>query len=103
MPEGTRIIRPTKDNILVKRQKKQDSEVGGILLPATLKKPSKLFNVIAVGNGRLDPKTGERVPLTVQKGDVVLLKGFTGTDLIIDDENYLVVKEEQIAAIESKE
>jgi chaperonin GroES len=91
-------VRPLRDRVLLKRIEEQDKKVGGIIIPDTAKEKPQQAEVVAVGSGRvLD--NGKTVPLTVKAGDTVLVGKWSGTDVKIDGEEYLILKEDEVLGI----
>jgi len=91
-------VKPLRDRILVRRLEETEQKVGGIIVPDTAKEKPQKAEVIAVGTGRvLD--SGERVPLAVKAGDKVLVGKWSGTDIKIDGEEYLILKEDEVLGI----
>ncbi len=91
-------VRPLGDRILVKRLEEEEVIKGGIIIPDTAKEKPQRGEVIAVGLGRLDDE-GKRVPLDVQVGDNILFGKYAGREVTIDDDEYLIMREEDILAI----
>jgi chaperonin GroES len=91
-------IRPLGDKILLKRHEAQEKTKSGIYLPETAKEKPQEAKVIAVGDGRL-LDNGERAPFQVKKGDVVLLGKWGGTEVTLNDEDYLIVSEDDILGV----
>jgi chaperonin GroES len=89
-------ITPLHDRVLVKRIEEKETVKGGIIIPDTAKEKPQEGEVIAVGSGRREK--GETVPLDVKAGDRVLFGKYSGTDIKIEDEEYLILKEEEILA-----
>ena len=89
-------IRPLHDRILVERIEEQEVMKGGIIIPDTAKEKPQEGEVIAVGAGKIEK--GQRVPLDVKAGDRVLFGKYSGTDIKIQDEEYLILREEEILA-----
>ena len=89
-------ITPLHDRVLVKRIEEKESVKGGIIIPDTAKEKSQEGEVIAVGAGKIEK--GERVPLDVKAGDRVLFGKYGGTDIKIEDQEYLILREEEILA-----
>jgi chaperonin GroES len=87
-------LTPLHDQVVVKRLEEKDTVKGGIIIPDTAKEKSMEAEVIAVGPGRLEK--GARIPLDVKVGDRVLVGKYTGTEFKYDDEEYVVLKEDQI-------
>ena len=91
-------VRPLRDRVLVKRIEEQEQKVGGIIVPDTAKEKPQQAEVVAVGSGRI-LESGERVPLTLKAGDKVLIGKWSGTDVKIDGEEYLILKEDEILGV----
>ena len=91
-------IRPLHDRILVKRVDEESTTAGGIIIPDSAKeKPQEAF-VVAVGGGKI-ADDGSTVPMEVAAGDKVLFGKFSGTDVTLDGEDYVILREEDILAI----
>ena len=91
-------VRPLRDRVLIKRLEEQEQKVGGIIIPDAAKEKPLQAEVVAVGNGRvLD--NGTRVPLGVKAGDKVLIGKWSGTEVKIDGEEYVIVKEDELLGI----
>ena len=91
-------VKPLRDRVLVRRIEGTEEKVGGIIVPDTAKEKPTQAEVVAVGSGRF-LESGERVPLSLKAGDKVLLGKWSGTDVKIDGEEYLILKEEEILGI----
>lgn len=91
-------VRPLRDRILVKRVEESEKKVGGIIIPDTAKEKPQEAEVVAVGSGRI-LDNGQTAPLTVKAGDKVLLGKWSGTDVKIDGQEYLILKEDEILGI----
>ena len=91
-------VKPLRDRVLVKRAEEVEQKIGGIIVPDTAKEKPQQAEVVAVGTGRL-LENGERLPLTVKPKDKVLIGKWSGTDVKIDGEEYLILKEEDILGI----
>ena len=91
-------IKPLGDRVVVKRLEAEEKTAGGIVLPDAAKEKPKQGEIIAVGEGRVDDD-GERVALTVKKGDKVLFTSYAGTEVTLGDEEYLIMKEDDILGI----
>ena len=89
-------ITPLHDRVLVKRIEEKESVKGGIIIPDTAKEKPQEGEVIAVGAGKIEK--GQRVPLDVKAGDRVLFGKYGGTDIKIEDQEYLILREEEILA-----
>ena len=90
-------VTPLHDRVLVRRLEEKDTAKGGIIIPDTAKEKPQEREVIAVGAGRLDKK-GVRIPLDVKPGDHILFGKYTGNDIMIDDQEFLILREEDILA-----
>ncbi len=91
-------VRPLHDRILVRRIEEGEVKKGGIIIPDTAKEKPQEGEVVAIGEGRrLD--SGERQPMDVKVGDFVLFGKYSGTDVMIEDEEYLILREEDVFAI----
>ncbi|MCD6220339.1 co-chaperone GroES [Candidatus Calescamantes bacterium] len=91
-------VKPLKDRVLVKRLEAEEKTKGGIVLPDTAKEKPKMGEVIEVGPGNLNEE-GKRQPLQIKKGDKVLFESYAGTEVKIEGEEYLIMKEDDILAI----
>ena len=91
-------IRPLHDRILVTRVEAQDVGRGGIIIPDTAKEKPQEGKVIAVGNGKVNDE-GKKVPLDVKAGDKILFGKYSGSEVKLDDEEYLILREEDVLAI----
>ncbi len=91
-------IRPLHDRILVKRLDAEQKTKGGIIIPDSAKEKPIEATVIAVGNGRTNDK-GEIRPLEVKAGDRVLFGKYSGTEVKIDGEEHLIMREDDVLAI----
>ncbi len=94
-------IRPLHDRVLLKRIEEKEVKKGGIIIPDTAKEKPQQASVIAVGKGKI-LEDGKVIPLDVKEGDTVLIGKYAGTEVKIDDEEYLIVREDEILAIISK-
>lgn len=88
---------PLHDRILVKRIEEKETARGGILIPDTAKEKPQEGEVVAVGPGKMNDK-GTRIPLDVQVGDRVLFGKYSGTEVRIDDQEYLILREDEVLA-----
>jgi chaperonin GroES len=91
-------IRPLNDRLLVKRLAEEAKTAGGIIIPDSAKEKSAEGEVIAVGPGKLNDK-GERVALQVPAGDRVLFSKYGGTEVKIDGDDFLIMREDDILGI----
>ena len=92
-------ITPLADRVLVKPIDPKEVKKGGIIIPDTAKEKPQEGEIIAVGKGRLNETTGERIALEVKKGNHVLYGKYSGTEITIDDIEYLILRESDILAI----
>jgi len=91
-------IRPLHDRIVVEREEEKEVKKGGIIIPDTAKEKPHEGKVIAVGNGRVN-EDGKKIPLDVKAGDKILFGKYSGSEVKIDDLEYLIMKEEDVLAI----
>ena len=91
-------IRPLHDRVIVRREEEERTSAGGIVIPDTATEKPVRGKVVAVGNGKaLD--SGDVRPLDVKKGDTVLFGKYSGTEVKVDGEDLLVMREEDIMAV----
>jgi chaperonin GroES len=95
------MIRPLHDHVLIKRLEEGEQVRGGIIIPDTAKEKPQQGEVKAVGNGKL-LQTGERTPPQVKAGDRILFGKYSGSEVKIDGEEYLIVKEDEILGVLEK-
>ena len=91
-------VRPLQDRILVRRLAEEDKTKGGIIIPDTAKEKPQEGKVVALGTGKIDDN-GKKIDFTVKKGDKVLISKYGGTEIKIDDQNYLIMREDDILGI----
>jgi chaperonin GroES len=91
-------IRPLHDRVIVKRIEEEETTKGGIIIPDTAKEKPIEGKVVAVGAGKL-LENGKMQPLEVKKGDKILFGKYAGTDIKIEGEEHLIMREEDIIAI----
>jgi chaperonin GroES len=89
-------VTPLHDRVLVRRLEEKETAKGGIIIPDTAKEKPHEGEVKAVGAGKIEK--GKRVPLDVQVGDRILFGKYTGNDILVDDHEYLILREEEILA-----
>ena len=89
---------PLHDRILVKRIEEKEAVKGGIIIPDSAKEKPQEGEVVAVGNGK-KTDDGKIIPLDVKAGDRILLGKYSGTEIKIDDEEYLILKEEEVLGV----
>ena len=91
-------VTPLGDRVLVKRLEPQNKTKGGIVLPETAQEKPKEGEIIAVGEGKVNEK-GIRTPLSVKVGQKIIFTSYAGTEIKIDGEEYLVMREDDLLAI----
>ena len=89
-------ITPLHDRVLIKRIEEKESVKGGIIIPDTAKEKPQEGEVIAAGSGKREK--GELIPLDVKAGDRILFGKYSGTEIKIDDQEYLILREDEILA-----
>jgi len=87
---------PLHDRVLVRRLEERETAKGGIIIPDTAKEKPQEGEVMAVGAGKIEK--GRRVPVDVKVGDRILFGKYTGSDITISDQEYLILREEEILA-----
>jgi chaperonin GroES len=91
-------IRPLQDRVIVKRLEEEEKTKGGIIIPDTAKEKPQEGKVIAVGKGKLT-EDGKVIPLDVKAGDKILFGKYSGTEIKIEGEEHLIMREEDILGI----
>lgn len=91
-------IRPLNDRVLVKRLESEKKTAGGIIIPDSAKEKPAEGEVVAVGPGKLN-EAGQRVALNIAVGDRVLFSKYGGTDVKLDGEDYLIMREDDILGV----
>ena len=91
-------IRPLHDRILVKREEEKEAKKGGIIIPDTAKEKPQEGKVIAVGNGKI-LENGTTLAMDVKVGDKILFGKYSGTDIKIDGEEVLILREDEVLAV----
>ncbi|MFN4071539.1 MAG: co-chaperone GroES [Thermus caldifontis] len=92
------VIKPLGDRVVVKRIEEEPKTKGGIVLPDTAKEKPQKGKVIAVGTGRI-LENGQKVPLEVKEGDIVVFAKYGGTEIEIDGEEYVILSERDLLAV----
>ena len=91
-------IQPLADRVLVQPIEEKEVKKGGIIIPDTAKEKPQEAKVIALGTGKLDDE-GTKIAFTVKKGDKVLISKYGGTEVKVDGESYLIMREDDILGI----
>ena len=91
-------VRPLGDRVLVQPLEEQEVKKGGIIIPDTAKEKPQEGNVVALGTGKVN-EDGKKVEFTVKKGDKVLISKYGGTEIKVDGESYLIMREDDILGI----
>ena len=91
-------IRPLHARILVQRLEEEETTSGGIIIPDTAKEQPQEGKVVAVGNGKV-AEDGKKTPLDVKKGDKVLFSKYSGSEVKLDGEDHLIMREDDILAV----
>ena len=91
-------VRPLHDRVLVKRVEEKEVVKGGIIIPDTAKEKPMEGEVVAAGPGKIQDD-GKRAPLDVKPGDRILFGKYAGTEIKIDDQDYVIMREEEILAV----
>jgi len=91
-------VKPLHDRLVVKRIEEKEAKQGGIIIPDSAKEKPMEGKVIAVGLGKVE-KDGKRIPLDVKSGDRILFGKYSGNEVKIDGEDYLILREEDVLAI----
>jgi chaperonin GroES len=91
-------IRPLHDRILVRRLEEGEQKIGGIIVPDSAKEKPQQGEVIAAGDGKIR-EDGERVPLDVKVGDLILFGKYTKQEVTVEGEDYLILREDEVLAV----
>ena len=91
-------FRPLHDRVLIRRVEAEEKTQGGIIIPDTAKEKPMEGEVIAVGNGKI-LENGTKVPLDIKAGDKILFGKYSGTDIKIDGQEYLILREDEVLAV----
>ena len=91
-------LRPLQDRILVQRVKEESTTKGGIIIPDTAKEKPAEGKVVSVGNGRVGDD-GKRIALEIKKGDKILFGKYSGTEVKIEGDEYLIMREEDVLGV----
>jgi chaperonin GroES len=91
-------VKPLHDRIIVKRIEEGEQVVGGIIIPDSAKEKPQQGKVIAVGAGKIDEK-GKRIPLDVKDGDKILFGKYSGQEIKLDGEEFLIMREDEVLGV----
>jgi len=91
-------VRPLRDRLLVKRVEAEEQRIGSIIIPDSAREKPQTAKVIAVGKGRVSDK-GEVFPLDVKAGEYVLIGKYAGTEIKLDGEEFLIIREEEVLGV----
>ena len=91
-------VKPLHDRIIVKRIEEGEQVVGGIIIPDSAKEKPQQGKVIAVGAGKIDDK-GKRTPLDVKDGDKILFGKYSGQEIKLDGEEFLIMREDEVLGV----
>ena len=91
-------VRPLHDRLIVRRIEEKETVKGGIIIPDTAKEKPQEGKVVAVGGGKVN-EDGKKIPLDVKAGDKILFGKYSGSEVKLDDEEYLILREEDVLAI----
>src|SRR5881296_2303699 len=91
-------VRPLHDRLIVQRLEEGEQKVGGIIIPDTAKEKPQQGKVVAAGNGKAKDD-GKRIPLDVKSGDTILFGKYSGQEIKIEGEEYLIMREDEVLAV----
>ncbi|MBL7686120.1 MAG: co-chaperone GroES [Deltaproteobacteria bacterium] len=91
-------VRPLRDRLIVQRINEEEKTKGGIIIPDSAKEKPQEAEVVAIGTGRINEE-GKIIPLEVKVGDKVLFSKYSGSEIKVDGEEYLILREDDIQAI----
>jgi chaperonin GroES len=91
-------VRPLHDRIIVQRLEEQEQRIGGIIIPDTAKEKPQQGKVIAAGNGKVKDD-GKRIALDVKSGDLILFGKYSGQEIKLEGEEYLIMREDEVLAV----
>ena len=91
-------VRPLHDRILVQRIEEGEQKVGGIIIPDTAKEKPQQAKVVAAGSGKVK-EDGGRIPLDVKAGDTILFGKYSGQEIKLDGEEFLIMREDEVLAV----
>ena len=91
-------VRPLHDRIIVRRLDEGEQKIGGIIIPDSAKEKPQQGKILAVGDGKVTEQ-GTRIAMDLQPGNIILFGTYSGQDIKIDGEDYLIVKEDEVLAV----
>ena len=91
-------VRPLHDRLIIQRIDEGEQKIGGIIIPDTAKEKPQQGKVLAVGNGKLN-EDGKRFPLDLKAGNLILFGKYSGQEIKLDGEEYLIMKEDDVLAV----
>lgn len=94
-------LRPLGDRLIVQRLEQEETLKGGIILPDTAKKKQEMAQVVSVGKGKITEE-GKALPMPVKEGDTILMDKYSGQEVTIDGEEYMVLRADDVIAIVEK-
>jgi len=92
-------VKPLADRVVVKALEEQEQMRGGLYIPDTAKEKPQQGEVVAVGPGKFDERGGQRIPMDVKVGDKVLYGKYSGTEVTVDNEQLLILRESDVLAV----
>ena len=92
-------VKPLADRVVVKALEEQEQMRGGLYIPDTAKEKPQQGEVVAVGPGKFDERGGQRIPMDVKVGDKILYGKYSGTEVTVDNEQYLILRESDVLAV----
>ena len=101
MAQMAQKVRPLYDRVLIKRLENEQVSAGGIIIPDTAQEKTQLGTIVAAGEGKKDTQ-GTTQPLKVKNGDTVLFGKYSGTEIKLGSEDFLILREEEILGIVEK-
>ncbi len=92
-------VRPIGNKVLIRRDEAETQTAAGIFLPESAKDKPKSGTVEAIGTGATNHETGERIPMSLKKGDKVIFSSYAGTEIKLEDDTLLIMAEDEILAV----
>ena len=96
---ATRKLAPLSDRVVVRALDEGEQRRGGLYIPDTAKEKPQQGEVVAVGPGKFDERGGQRIPMDVKVGDKILYGKYSGTEVTVDGEQYLILRESDVLAV----